>query len=349
MRYLLYIAFIFILSGCTPKQETLTQPSKMKVQGSQLQKEAPEESILEPFGYEEEHFKVAFLYPSKIMSKYAYDAINTITAYLLKSGQKFEIETFDTLDENEASIKAKVEEVLALGYKKAVFFFSKNDMDYSAIDNIDDLDIYFPILNKNSVHTSLKSAVFGGIDYAKQMEKLLEYSSGPVIEFRDESSIGIKLSNILNKHESYVMTKYVGSNINYKAMLNNRMNNATFVLNTPIVKSSILLSQFRANEIEPSVILSTQLNYNPLIFSLTQKEDRDKLIIMNSISKIESKLLESIDLLDADVRYNWVNYSTFRGIEYLLDPQKKADIVDNQMAYGYELKKVGDYAFYDFK
>ncbi len=55
-------------------------------------------------------------------------------------------------------------------------------------------------------------------------------------------------------------------------MKDNRILGSTIILNTPIVKSSIILSQITAFEVEPAKVLSTQLNYNPLLVKLTQEK-----------------------------------------------------------------------------
>ena len=123
------------------------------------------------------------------------------------------------------------------------------------------------------------------------------------------------------------------------------------MLNTPIIKTSIILSQLRVYDIVPSVILSTQLNYNPLIISLTQFEDRLNFITANSIENVDAKLEDTLSLLDIDIRYNWVNYSILVGINYLYD-QNARNIITNSVVnneviytpkfyratvYGYEL------------
>ena len=114
-------------------------------------------------------------------------------------------------------------------------------------------------------------------------------------------------------------------------------------MNTSIIKSSIILSQLRAYGTVPYKILSTQLNYTPLVISLTQYPDRKNFVIANSISKTDFKLQESLLLLDADIEYNWVNYSTLVGVDSLfsktqsqLFPEK---IIDNQVSYDVLLYK----------
>ena len=274
LNFLILVSLIIFISGCTKQPQVKIEP-KIKKETIQTSKKIikkdvveegrkDEETLFEPKPIEidkkdeidekdeKKYFRVAFIYPSKIMSKYAYDAINTITAYLLNSKKKFEIETFDTFDENEENIKEKVELAIESGYNKVIFFFSGFDFDYlSTINNIENLDIYFPIINHLDVKSNLTNAVYGGIDYKKQIEVLMQYSNGGIVEFMDNSPISMKLSHIFNQISNKSITKNIGTSTNYKALLNKKMNGSTFILNTPIIKSSILLSQFRANDINP--------------------------------------------------------------------------------------------------
>jgi SRSO17 transposase len=118
-----------------------------------------------------------------------------------------------------------------------------------------------------------------------------------------------------------------------------------------MVKSSILLSQIRGKDLKPYRILSTQLNYNPLIISLTQRADRTKLVFANSIGKVDEELEENISLLGADIKYNWVNYSTLIGIDYLVRNTTPVfdllsyDIENNQVQYDVNIVKNDGYSF----
>ena len=113
------------------------------------------------------------------------------------------------------------------------------------------------------------------------------------------------------------------------------------MINTPIVKSSIILSQLYAYETENAAILSTQLNYNPLLISLTQYEDRLNLILANSIEFTNDNLSEVLTLLDTDIKYNWVNYSSLVGINYIYARNKnrliKNDVINNEVIYNTNL------------
>ncbi len=127
------------------------------------------------------------------------------------------------------------------------------------------------------------------------------------------------------------------------------LQNSSLFLNTSIIQSSIVLSQLRAHGTEPYRILSTQLNYTPLVVSLTQFPDRKKFVVANSIGKTDLKLQESLALLNSDIQYNWVNYSTLIGMDFLY---KKNDselfpsrIKNNQVSYEVQLYKNTRYGF----
>jgi SRSO17 transposase len=135
----------------------------------------------------------------------------------------------------------------------------------------------------------------------------------------------------------------------YKRFLKNRkFENSMVILNTPIVKTSILLSQIRALDVNIQGVLSTQLNFTPLILSLTQKEDRKNLNVANSIGNLPIDLKEINSILDNNIEYSWVNYSIIVGMEYLTNSLKLFEdlkIRDNQIVYPITIYKVKKYSF----
>ena len=91
---------------------------------------------------------------------------------------------------------------------------------------------------------------------------------------------------------------------------------ASIFLNTPIVKSSLILSQFTYNNLQPERILSTQINYHHSLLSLTQARDREQLYIANSIQGAKREIIEYGAVLKSDLQYDWINYSTALGVEF---------------------------------
>ena len=94
------------------------------------------------------------------------------------------------------------------------------------------------------------------------------------------------------------------------------LNDSRIFLNTPLINSSIILSQITYYDIQTQGIYSTQINYNPTLLSITQAKDRDNMYIANSIGKLEDSFVEEAKLLNADLEYDWINYATALGIEY---------------------------------
>ena len=160
------------------------------------------------------------------------------------------------------------------------------------------------------------------ISYKDQVKKLFEFSNTNNVMFYQNSFL---TNNIKNIYQSVFSINALSLEIkkeenSYEDIIDDlRIEDSTLFLNTPIIKTSIILSQLRAYEIYPKVILSTQLNYNPRIFSLTQVRDRLNFILANSIDKVDDNLKDTISFYGSDVIYNWVDYSTLVGVNYLYD------------------------------
>jgi SRSO17 transposase len=177
-----------------------------------------------------------------------------------------------------------------------------------------------------------------------------------LIEIYDDSMIGMILhEQFLKKYPEVKSIKISGKNPKYERILkrNKSITNSTVILNMPIVKSSIVLSQLRAHDMNATKSLSTQINYSPLLFVLTQKEDRKDFYVTNAIDKLPDNIEEMNLLFENDILYNWVNYSTILGLEYLLtDANKlfnKINIVDNQIEYNLKILKAQENKFVHYR
>jgi SRSO17 transposase len=109
----------------------------------------------------------------------------------------------------------------------------------------------------------------------------------------------------------------------------------------------MIMSQLTLYDTNVTNILSTQINYDPLLLSMTQYVDREKMIIANSITQENNTIIESNALLGNDIRYDWINYTTTVGIDYFYnkitggDREYNIEISDNQMIYDVELLRPG--------
>ncbi len=357
MKNIILLVFVFIFFGCAPKSSIVINPTKViekpNIKEEHIVETEPEPVKPKEIPIYENMNKIAIIYPSKIVGKYAKSTINTISAFLVYNDKEFVIETFDTYDENYENIFMAVKLLKEKNFSKVIAMFTENGFsNFNALDDISELQVYLPLLHKSEVETANENFIFGGISYKEQLDLLNTISSGKNTMFYVKSYRGNKLK------ESYLKS-FVNSGVikeidkqgnNYKyIMKDERIIGSTVLLNTPIVKSSIILSQLTAYEIEPEKILSTQINYTPLLIKLTQDRDRENFYIVNSISEVDSFLKEYTTLLDSDITYNWVDYSSLVGANYLINKNESNlisnKIEDNQVIYKPVLFKSTAYGF----
>lgn len=349
--------FIFFI-GCSNQEQVYTPKKQITPKLANSNEDFSYEPIeKDDFITEDSNeFKVAIVFPSKVVGKYANYSLDTILGYLLFKNQKFEIESFDSIDQSSRSIKESFEKIQEGGYKKIIALYTAKALKEINKINFDKkVQVYFPLINKSEQVTVNNKFLYGAISYEQQLEKLLTLSNGTNSMFYEQTSLGRRLKSMYDEQIPTKKVEKVVSKIdtNYKRLVKDkRIEESTLVLNTPIIKSSIILSQLRAHEIEPKIILSTQLNYNPLLVSLTQFEDRVNFVIANSIEPSSEVLTQTIDLFDADIKYNWVNYSSLIGVNHFFSMNRdnllKNKIMDNEVKYKVHLYHSTSYGFEKF-
>ena len=300
--------------------------------------------------------KVAFLYPSNLVSKYAKSSINTVSGYLSHQDSDYELVVIDTENESASRIDSAFQEVKKSNIKNVIALFTPNAV--GTLNNVvsNDLKVYLPLIEKKEVSSSNSSLIFGSISYEEQVKKLVNYSSGNNVMFYQDTYLGLKLKK---SYESVVSDTRLKKEIskhenNFKGIVTGSgLANSTLFLNTDIVKTSLILSQLRSYDVYPKAILSTQLSYDPLLMTLTQDKDRDKLIVANSIDVVDKELRDEIATSGGNIVYEWVDYSTLVGINYLyygknssLVPTK---IENNQAMYNPRLFRSTEFGFSEIK
>lgn len=300
--------------------------------------------------------KVAFLYPSSLVSKYAKSSIGTVSGYLSHQNSDYELMVIDTESESSASISSAFEKVRNANIKNVIALFTPSSIGTlnSVVSN--DLKVYLPLIEKRDVSSSNSSLIFGSISYDNQIKKLTDYSSSNNVMFYQDSYLGSKLRKSYDSLVSDVRyRKEISKNENnFKGIVTGAgLSNSTLFLNTDIVKTSMILSQLRSYDVYPKVVLSTQLNYDPLLMTLTQNQDREKLIVANSIDVVDKELRDEISTFGGNIQYEWVDYSTLVGINYLyygknssLVPTK---IENNQAIYNPRLFSCTEFGFSEIK
>ncbi len=293
---------------------------------------------------------IALLYPKRVIGRYAISTTNSIMAYFLNKKVNFKLEIFDCQNETIVNLKNAIKKIADKGYSFVIAPLTQTGVEkLSQIDN--SLVFYIPTVNKSDMLNKNTNFIFGGIDYKKQIEKLLPFTNNKIAIFSDQSPIGFKLSKyVQDGGKNVVYQKVIPQSLTkFRSMLkyNKKLQDSSIFLNTPLVKSSLLSSQFRFYKIRPYALFSTQVNYNPLLLNLTQYQDRKNMYIANSIEQSDMHLTIINKLLDNDIRFDWINYSTSIGIDYLytvyFNPNANRTfnekIINNQVNYNVNIVK----------
>jgi hypothetical protein len=303
--------------------------------------------------------KVAIVFIKDEVGKYALNSTQVVTSYFVHKQEDFLLKTFDVKENTLDAFATVLSQIRAEKFAYVLAIATSNSIQnlLETAGNNPDILFYIPTLNKERIYTQEfgQNVIFGGIDYKKQIEVLAPFASQKVSMFNIKNPLGEDLKHYVNEYNyNVVYAQEIASRENrFDKFLkrNSFLNASSLYLNTPIVKTSLLLSQLRVYEKRPYPIFSTQLGYNRLIFSLTQPQDRKNLIIANSIIKFDENIDETAKLLDVDIDFDWINYSTAIGIDYFYahinhTPRIFQELIeDNQVSYGVELLKAGTYGF----
>jgi hypothetical protein len=246
---------------------------------------------------EEHKLKVAIILNKDKFFKYIPSLLSSVEAYVLNKDIDFEIKIFDE--------KSDLDNIV-MNFDN-VFIFSTNPDIVETLKNYNETNFYFPILNKSQIKTEIgENMFFGGLNFKTQIKKLNRYISGYTILIKDKSEISEYVTTI-EKEELLFPTKIIKYPIKYR---NRIYNNVFLYLNTDVVQTSQILANFTYHQTNPKYIFSTQINYNPLIFSLTSRRDTYKMIIANSLLGTKTELLDKNMNLGSDIKYNWLNFTT---------------------------------------
>lgn len=304
--------------------------------------------------------EIALLIPKKIIGKYSTTTIDTILAYLLSRDIDFRFKIFDSVDENLDSLNETIEKINDENFNFIVAVLSKKE-SLEALDDID-IPVYIPTMNNKDIKTR-SNIVFGGIDYEAQIQMLINQENDAItIIYNDDSSLGKDLGEITKSLSQFVLIEDTITNkiaANFSKNLEKQemfLAGSNVFLNTPVVKSGLLLSQIGISNERPSHILSTQVNFNPALLSLIRGNDTSNILIANSISDTEQKLVEYGLLLSSDMKYDWVNYSTALGVDLFLSNMSQnidryfvESFENNQAIYNINLYKIKNGIFVKLK
>lgn len=300
--------------------------------------------------------KVALIIPQDVIKSYSVVVSDSVFAYIFKRDVGSHIEIFYSGDESAENLNLAINRAKNAGFKYLIAPLTTNGLEIVNSNDYDDLIFYIPTINIKNISNPRSNLFFGGIDYEAQIQKLLTKANHKITAFGDGSRVSDMLNNLVanNTNEPYIKN-IEGSDIKLNFLKNNyKVKNSSIFLNTPLIKSALLSSQFRVFELTPHILLSTQLNYNSALISLTQSGDRKNMYIANSIMTPDSQLETLSAILGEKLDYDWVAYSTMIGMDFIylnyINKSAKAifkeEMQNNQIQYNINIMRAGNYGFY---
>lgn len=302
-------------------------------------------------GAQKPFFNIALLFPRKSIGRYSSTTTNVILSYLLHQKGRFNFESFDSKTELQEDIQEALEVIAAQGYRQVIAVVTQDGANTINALN-PNLEVFIPTVHKSQIQGEIaRRVIFGGISYAEQIQKLSALNPNvKATSFYDDSVIGKQMqayTQEANANLGYTKSFNLKQNPDFQKEMKSirgQLRGTRIFLNTPVTNSSVILSQLTYHEVAPQGIYSTQINYNPSLLSITQERDKRNMYIANSIMPLDSLFVENAKLLNADLQYNWINYTTAYGIEYFYRksvPRVKAyfkeKIRNQQVEYAIEI------------
>jgi len=329
--------------------------------------------------------KVAMLLPYRVIGRYAYSTTNAAFAYYLTKNRSFELRTYRAESEEPeelARVLQQIEEdnfhyviapltqkgaenVAALELPMHIFFptihasdiNSSNDyVYYGGIDYQKQLESLMPyaatpltvFYDKNKLGKKLTEITKNEYLYAfdQNITKdrvIFEDDEGIAMTQEEMDDLNLTYSDT-PKFYSFPIAKRT-SNLEDQLKENMKIQDGSFLLNTPVVKSAMVMSQLTLFDVNQTNVLSTQINYNPELLLLTQPKDRENMYIANSINYHNNIMIESNTLLRNNIVYDWINYATTIGADYfyhLITSARREypqEIINNQVHYPISIVK----------
>lgn len=303
-----------------------------------------------------ENIKIAFLSAPALIGNYDQSTYSASLATLIsKKGLSFTLDRFTLSSESSESLESALKSIQNGGYNCIIAPLTLMGAKKLAELNPNILT-YVPTIHKRELSLNPANVVFGGIDYEAQMQALKPFMAPSLAIFYGDSPVGYRLKTITEllsnktKSESYVINKE-GSNIISHLSRPSAFSKKSIVLHTPVVKSSLIEAHSTFMGIKEHNFLSTQVNMDPALLTLTQYNDRKNMIIANSIIEQSPTIYHYNALYNVDISFDWVNYSTTIGTDMLVSevmntPREYSLVIaDSQVQYPIELVRPKEFGF----
>ena len=355
--------FLFFLSAHLYAEESVLsepKPSRTVIihhpSLSTIQQQAPER--FEPSA---EPLKIAVLSSPKVIGKYSQSIYNVSLATMmgLKKGQ-YDLKRYDISDESSEAIGQALVQIRGDGFNAILApLTAQGAKNLLALETR--LPIFIPTVHKRDYSGSSDNIVFGAIDYESQIEALMPYMSNSIAIFYDKSFVGEMLkskteslflaSNAAKKQVSSYPVDIKGDKIVSHLSKPSAFNKKSIIVHIPVVKTSILAAHLTFTGVREKNILSTQINVDPTLLTLTQYADRKNMILANSLTEFPDAIYQANDMMGNDITFDWVHYATSVGIDYLVSvldrtPRSYSMRINNaQVIYPIELLRAQEFGF----
>lgn len=287
--------------------------------------------------------KVALMIPQNTIKIYSNILINSTIAYLLRKQSNIKLKVFLIGSQSPENIAKSLAQIKQEGYTFLIAGLTDEGVTYLAKD-LGDLDAFIPTVNKNDSEITQPNLYFGGIDYKAQITKLLDFANNKIKVFSNTSPVARRIDkDVKQLVPSATFINIASSSFDFKRLLkgNKSFDNSSIFFNTSLIKTALASSQIRSYELVPRVLLSTQINYNPILLHLTQPGDLKYFLFANSIFCTDATLSYLNDIFSQNISYNWVAYSTSIGLDlfYSKLAHKSSqrifseELKDNQVVY----------------
>ena len=269
-----------------------------------------------------ETYRLALVFVPSRLGPYRHSIAKTAAGYLLYRGGPFEMESFD-FDAN--ATEAMMAQILqsTRDYDLTIAPLRADEAEEICRHPLEGL-LFIPNVHADEAACDNAQVRFGAIDYRRQIAELLAFhEEGPLYVVYDHTPLSKKLTQITLEYRPDAVTLDLAASRYFKPLFeqNPDINGSTLLIHTPVVKTSLFLSQMTLVDMQPSRVLSTQINYTPRLLTLTQYHDRETMILADAIGKADEKLTQSLETMGADIRYNWLNYATLTGLDEAFSAQ----------------------------
>ncbi len=313
------------------------------------------------WGESNQKIKIALLCSPTVIGKYGQSTYNVALATLMASHQPFELLAYTLPNESKEAITQALEKIKSDQMNAILAPLTlggvKNLLSLEPIA----LPIFIPTVHKCDSGSAPENILFGAIDYQAQITALSPYMGKSLAIFYGDSLVGKNLAQLTqsvaseSKKGSIPSALYSvnteGSNIVTYLAKPSPFSKKNIVTHLPVVKTSMLIAQLTFVNIHEHNILSTQINFDPNLISLTQYKDRKNMIVANSIIEQVPTIYETNELMNNDLTFDWINYTTSVGVDYLNATLRGAQreysmrIVEGQIIYPVELMRPKEFGF----